>query len=319
MTKNTDATKTHVTKTVVVTGATGMIGRPLCKALLERGYAVTVFSRDPEAAKVKVPGATSYVAWDANGMGAWKAALKGAYGVVNLAGESLFNGYLTEEQLKAASESRVIGTRHLVTAMEKLEHRPKVLVNASSTGIYGFTEISEETVTENTPPPRQDLWSSDSERWEVEAYRAESFGVRTVALRIGVALGQEEGALPYQVQQFRAGRGSYSAPGTQGFAWIHLEDVVDLFIFALEMSEVHGPINATAPELVSNREYAQTLARVLSTRADYELPAETLRQYIGFAADVTTYMRRVLPQRALDLGYPFKFPELEPALHDLLA
>lgn len=305
-------------KKIVVTGATGMVGRPLCKTLVEKGYAVTVFTREPEAAASKVPGAENYVRWDAGRADEWQPALEGIYGLVNLAGDNLFDGYLDEERLKAGSEGRVVLTRSLVEAIAWTEHKPKVLVNASSTGIYGFTEVSDEVVTEETPPPRQDLWSRDSERWEIEAYSAEQHSVRAVALRIGVALGREEGALPYQVQQFQSGRGSYSAPGDQWFAWIHLEDIVGLFLMALEDTRIHGPINATAPGIVRNKEYAQTLGRVLGASADYAVPAETLRQYIGLASDVTTYMRRVVPKRALELGYEFKFPALKPALHNLL-
>lgn len=304
-------------KRVVVTGATGTIGKLLCQTLLERGYEVTVFSRDPQAARTKVPGASDYVPWQPNATEPWAGSLDGAFGVINLAGEPLFDGYLTEERLRAGGEGRVIGTRGLVDAIGRTERKPSVLVNASSTGIYGFTETGDEEVTEATPPPRQDLWSIDSERWEAEAYRAEGFGVRVPALRIGVAL-ERSGLLEYQAQQFRVGRGGYSVPGSQWFPWIHIDDVVGLLMFLLEDIRVHGPINGTAPGVVRNQEYADTLASVLGMSANNVTSEEALRQYMGLAAEVTIHLRRVVPKRALELGYPFKFPELEPALRDLL-
>ena len=306
-----------MTKRVVVTGATGTIGRPLCQALLERHYDVIVFSRDPEAARTKVPGATEYVGWQPQAAGPWAEHMNGAFGVINLAGEPLFDGYLTEAQLRAAGEGRVVGTRGLVDAMGQTEIKPKVLVNASSTGVYGFTEVSDEVVTEATQPPRKDIWSVDSERWEAEAYRAEGFGIRTPALRIGVAL-ERGGLLAYQTQQFRAGQGGYTAPGNQWFPWIHLDDIVGLLLLLLEDTRIHGPVNGTAPGVVRNRDYADTLAAVLGVSATQVTSEEALRQYQGLAAEVTIHLRRVVPKRALELGYAFKFPELEPALRDLL-
>ena len=305
-------------KNIIVTGATGMIGRPLSQALLERGYSLTVFTRDPERARATVPGASEYVQWAAELEGAWASHLDGAHGVINLAGENLFAGQLTFEQLGAGGENRVIATRGLVGAIERASTKPKVMVNASSTGIYGFTEVSEQIIDESFAPPRADLWSVDSERWEIEAYRTESFGVRVPAIRIGVALGREGGALPSQIAQFKSGWGGYNAPGNQGQAWIHLADIVGLFILALEREDVHGPINATAPEIVSNLEYAEVLARTLEVKASNMISEETLKGYVGLAADVTTFMRRVQPQRALELGYAFQFPKLEPALRDLI-
>lgn len=303
---------------VPLTGATGAIGPPLSQALVRRGYKLIVFTRDPQNARQHVPRAQDYVGWDAGLSGDWASVLDGVHGVINLAGENLFDGHLTEERLKAAGEGRVLGTRGLVDAMQRAQIPPRVMVNASSTGVYGFTETGDDVVTEQTPLPRQDIWSVDRERWEVEAYRAEQFGVCTSALRIGVAL-ERGGLLQSQVQQFRAGYGGPAAPGTQWFPWIHIDDIVGLLLFLLEDKRVHGPVNGTAPEVVRNREYAGVLAGLLNVPVGPMTSEESLRQYMGLAAEVTTHLRRVTPARALELGYNFAFPTLKSALEDLLA
>lgn len=313
-------------RNIIVTGATGMIGRPLSRALIERGDRVTVFSRHPETARERVPGAVAYVRWSLDdGDWGWVRVVEGADAVVNLAGEDLFaGGPLTEVRLTAGAEGRVIGTRRLVDSLAEACARvpstsaPRMFVNASSTGIYGFTNLSNEEVTENTPIPRADLWSRDTERAEVEAYRAESFGVRAVALRIGVVLGREGGTLAAQVPQFRSGWGGPTPPGNQWFPWIHIADVVGLVLFVLDRRHVHGPLNAAAPGIVTNAAYAAALAKVLNVEANTMPTPEALRARLGLVADLVMHMRRVVPKRALQLGYQFQFPTLALALEDIL-
>ncbi len=308
----------RMSKRVVVTGATGMIGRPLCRKLLERGYELTVFSRDPEAARKKVPGASGYVGWQPEESGPWGPAVDGAHGVVSLAGDNLFVGHLSEERLRAGDESRVVGTRGLVEAIGRATEKPQVLVSASSTGYYGFEGWTDEEVTENSSPV-DDLWSRGSTLWEAEALRAEGLGTRVVLLRIGVVLKEGEGPLAYQVPRFRSGWGGPTPPGDQWWPWIHVDDVVGLFLMALENQEARGPINASSPGVVGEREYAETLGRVLGQPADNQMPESSLRQYMGLSADIVMHLRRVVPEKALGLGYRFEYPTLEPALRDLVA
>lgn len=306
-----------MTKTILITGATGNVGRPLSQALLERGYQIVVFTRSPDRAPEKVPGAQDYVQWDASLSGPWASAIDGVHGVINLAGESLFDGYLTEEKLIRAGKGRVIGTRGLVNAISQAAVKPKVLVNASATGIYGFTEVSDTEITEEAPAPRLDHWSKDTERWEIEAYRAEQDKVRVAALRIGVALERDAGMLEAQVGQFRAGYGGAVAPGNQWMPWIHIDDIVGLLIHLLE-HDIHGPVNGVSPGVVRQIEYAQTLAEVLGVTLGPMVSAEQLEQHMGLGAQATTHMRHVIPQRALATGYQFRHPQLKEAMRDLL-
>ncbi len=304
-------------KRVVVTGATGMIGRSLCQRLLERGYDLSVFSRDPEAAREKVPGASEYIRWQPEEAGAWASAIDGAYGVVSLAGENLFDGYLSEERRRIGDESRIVGTRGLVNAIEQAAAKPRVLVSASSTGYYGLEGRSDEEVDEDHPPV-DDAWHRVVALMEAEALRAEEFGTRVTLLRIGVVFKEDEGTLVYKMPQFRSGWGGPTPPGDQWCPWIHIDDVVGLFLMALENEEAGGPINACAPGVVREREYAETLGRLLDQPAENELPESVIRQHMGLSAEIVMHLRRVVPKKALALGYQFEYPDLESALDDLI-
>lgn len=304
-------------KRVVVTGATGMVGRPLCQRLLERGYDLTVFSRNPEAAREKVPGASEYIGWQPEESGAWASAIDGAYGVVSLAGENLFDGYLSEERRRIGDESRIVGTRGLVNAIERATNKPRMLVNASSTGYYGFDGWSDEEVDEDHPPV-DDTWHRGVALMESEALRAEAFGTRVALLRIGVVLKDGEGTLAYKVPQFRSGWGGPTPPGDQWCPWIHINDVVGLFLMALEDGKVIGPINAAAPGVVREREYARILGHLLDQPADNEMPEIMIRQHMGLAAEIVMHLRRVVPKKALALGYRFEHSDLEFALRELI-
>lgn len=307
----------------VVTGATGMVGRPLCKRLLERGYDLTVFSRNPEAAREKVPGASEYIGWQPEESGTWASAIDGAYGVVSLAGENLFDGYLSEERRRIGDESRIFGNRGLVNAIERAAlkgtvAKPQVLVSASSTGYYGFEGWSDEEVDEDHPP-EDDAWHRGVALMEAEAHRAEEFGTRVALLRIGVVLKDGEGTLAYKVPQFRSGWGGPTPPGDQWCPWIHIDDVVGLFLMALEDGEASGPINTGAPGVVREREFTKTLGHLLGQPADNEIPETVIRQHMGLSAEIVMHLRRVVPKKALALGYQFEYPDLESALRELIS
>lgn len=303
-----------VPKRVVVAGATGLIGRSLCRGLLERGYEVTVFSRDSKAARERVPGAQQYVDWAPAESGPWTAAIDGAYAVVNLAGAPVFGRRWTEAYKREIRDSRVVGTRGLVRAMFRAGRRPSLFVGGSAVGYYGFRD---DTPLDESAGPGSDFLARVCVDWENEALPAASGGIRTVVLRTGIVLSLEEGALPQMLLPFRLFGGGPILPGTQWLPWIHLADQVGLILFALEDERVSGPLNASAPEPQRNRDFAALLGERYGTPSWLPVPGLGLRVLFGEVADTLSEGQRVVPRKALDHGFQFRFPTAEAALDDL--
>ena len=293
---------------VAVTGATGFIGRELCAALLRDGHTVVALTRDPRRAQAALPGAL-VANW-----GDPAAALPPVDGVVNLAGESVA-GRWSEEKKRRLRESRIAGTRRLVEAIASAVERPTVLVSASAVGYYG--DRGEETLTEASGPGR-DFLAQLCQEWEAEAQSAEALGLRVARLRLGVVLDRDGGALSQMLTLFRLGAGGPLGSGRQWFPWVHRADVVGLFRFALETAEASGPINAVAPHLVRNSEFARALGQALHRPALAPAPAFALRLVLGEFAETLLGSQRVLPERAEALCYAFRFPQLAPALRAIL-
>jgi uncharacterized protein (TIGR01777 family) len=307
-------------KRVIVTGATGLIGRALCAALQEQGYAVVVLSRHPDAARTSVPGALAYVSWQPEETGPWAEHVDGATAVVHLAGESIFTfgKRQTQSSVRAETHNRVRAIHGLVRAMAEARVRPQVFVSASSVGTYGYAGYSDAEYTEETPAGT-DFWGRDSQEWESAALDAGQLGVRAVVLRTGYVLGSGQGSgLVQQAEQFRRGFGGPVRPGTQWVPWVHIADVAGLIVFALDDERVRGPLDVVAPGVVRNKAFAATLGRVVGKPSRFPVPGVLLRLGFGITADTIVHGRRVVPRKALDLGYRFRFPELEPAIRDLL-
>ncbi len=306
-------------KRIIVTGATGLIGRPLCRALIEKGYGVVVFSRDPEAARSKLPGALEYVAWQQpEGSGPWATVIDGAYAVIHLAGEPLFGKKVNLKQVLAATQSKIESTRALVTAMSRAALKPKVFINGSSIGVYGFTGFSDEKLTEKSPQGT-DHWAEGNVAWEAAALPTAEMGIRTILLRTGVFLGIDGGALVSQLPQFERGYGGSVAPGTQWFSWIHVDDQVGIMLHILEDERISGPVNVSAPHPVRHQEYASIVGKVLGKPASRKIPGWMLKWFVmGEPAEIIIHGRRMIPQKMLEMGYAFKFSECEQAVRDIL-
>ncbi|ABY35412.1 MAG TPA: TIGR01777 family protein [Chloroflexus aurantiacus] len=307
------------TKRIIITGATGLIGRRLV-AELRNDYHLVIFSRDPARARSTLPGAADYVAWQPSEQGPWAAAVDGAWAVVHLAGAPISTGLLgkrwTPEYKAEIRDSRVIGTRGIVNAIAAASQRPSVFVCASAVGYYGPYRDNT-PLTEDSPPGR-DFLAQVCVAWEAEAVRAEEYGVRTVRLRTGLVLDPTSGALPQIMLPFKLMTGGPILPGTQVYPWIHPDDEVGLIRFALENDQVRGPLNAAAPGALSNRDFAAIVGKVLGSPSWLPVPEFSLRIALGEMADLVVYGQNAVPRKALDLGYQFRFPTLEPALRDLL-
>jgi uncharacterized protein (TIGR01777 family) len=302
---------------VTITGATGLIGSALASALHSRGAELTVLSRDPERARLRAPGLASVqvLRWDPLREPAPAEALAGRDAVVNLAGESVAQRW-SESAKRAIRDSRVTGTRNLVAGLHGCEARPRTLVSASGVNYYG--PRGEEPLDEDAPAGR-DFLAEACSAWEAQAASAAALGVRVVQLRTGVVLAPHGGALAKMITPFRLGLGGPVAGGRQYISWIHLEDHIALLLAALEDERWSGPLNATAPEPVTNGEFSRALARALHRPALVPVPGFALRLLYGEMAEVITTGQRVLPAKALVLGFRFGHPRVREALEAVLA
>ncbi len=299
---------------VTVTGATGLIGSHLLDALRMRGAQVTVLTRDPGAASSRL-GDVETIGWDPMSEPAPAEALDGRDAVVHLAGEPIAQRWSAKAK-RAIEESRVIGTRNLVDGLSRAEARPGVLVSSSAIGYYGAH--GEEPLDEDAPPGA-DFLAGVCVEWEAEARRASELGLRGVAVRTGVVLDRAGGALAKMLPPFKLGVGGPVAGGRQYISWIHTDDLVGIMLTALEDERWEGPVNATAPTPVSNRDFARALGRALGRPSLLPVPGLALRALYGEMADIVTSGARVVPAKALVLGFEFRHPDLERALRAALS
>jgi uncharacterized protein (TIGR01777 family) len=298
---------------VTVTGATGLIGPALCQALQRRGDEVTVLARDPERARAAL-GEVEALSWDAGGGAVPAAALAGRDAVVHLAGAPVAQRW-TQAAREQIRSTRVAGTRELVEAMATATDPPSVLVSASAVGYYG--DRGAEPLDE-AAAPGDDFLARVCVDWEAAAAAAEQHGARVCRIRTGVVLAARGGALAKMLPPFRAGVGGPVAGGRQYMPWIHLDDVTGLYLAALDRTDWTGPVNASAPVPVTNREFSKALGRVLHRPAIAPVPALALRVLYGEMAEIVTGGQNAVPAAALTHGYEFAYSELEPALRDAL-
>jgi uncharacterized protein (TIGR01777 family) len=303
------------TKRVVVTGATGLIGQEVCAALITKGYEVVVFSRDPQSARTKVPGASNYVAWTPAESGPWASAIDGAYGVINLAGASIAGKRWTPAYKQEILDTRVIGTRGLVAAMAAAKDKPQVFVSGSAVGYYGPRD---NTPLDEGALPGEGFLTDVVKAWEAEALEAEALGIRTALIRTGVVLAKDEGALPQMVLPFKFFAGGPILPGTQWVSWIHHRDEVGLIVLALENEQARGPINAVAPGAQMYKDFARTIGGVMGRPSWAPVPGFAVQILVGESAELVTTGQRVVPKRAQELGYRFQYPVSEGALREIL-
>jgi uncharacterized protein len=295
---------------IVVAGATGFIGRPLVRQLCQDCHEVTVISRQVR----EILEGVVCLAWsDEN---AWQKAVADADAVVNLSGASVAEQRWNTAVKAELRSSRVTPTQRLISA------RPKVLIQASAVGFYG--ETGDAIITEKSPSG-SDFLANLCRAWEGAAWPGENHGTRVVLLRIGQVLGNGGGALAsflnppmLPFSPFRVGLGGPLGSGKQWMPWIHLDDVVGLIIDAIQNVAYRGAVNATAPNPVTNKEFAQALGEILGKPAGLAVPAPALKLLLGEFADYLLMSQRVVPSEALRIGYVFQYPNLTEALDNLL-
>jgi uncharacterized protein (TIGR01777 family) len=299
---------------VLITGASGFLGSAVCDALLARGDETVGLSREPERARRGNPTVTWH-AWNPTAERPPASALEGVDGVINLVGEPIDQRW-TEPAKRRIRDSRERATKNLVDAISAADPRPGTFVSQSGVGYYG--DRGEALVDESTEPGS----TFDAEvcvAWEAAAREAEKVGVRVVVTRSGLVLDPEHGLLKQLLLPFKLGVGGPLAGGGQYMPWIHVDDEVRLLLWGMDTDQASGTYNATAPNPVTNREFSKTLGRVLGRPAIVPVPKLALKARFGDElGEVAAGGQRVVPRRAVDAGFEFRHPELEPALRDLL-
>lgn len=297
---------------VLITGATGLVGRRLGSALSEDGHDVWTLSRRPDARRPGPPTSSRVLRWSPYEQPPAEA-FDGVEAVVHLAGERVA-GLWTPSKRRAIRESRELGTRNLVHALEDLKQRPRTLVSASAVGYYG--DGGEQELTEESAPAG-DFLGEVCQAWEREAGRAGTLGMRVSRLRFAPILSSEGGLLPAMLPAYRFGLGGRVGSGRQWWPWAHIDDVIGMIRFALEHA-LDGPFNVCAPGIVRQREFASALGRALGRPAFVPLPALVVKLLLGGFSTELLASRKVLPRATEAAGFRFRHPELGPALLDAI-
>jgi uncharacterized protein (TIGR01777 family) len=299
---------------ILITGATGFIGSALCEALDGSGHQLNVLTRDVAGARGRIPRAALPFGWDPVVGPPPPDALADVEVVINLAGEPA-NGRWTEEKKRTIWESRVVGTRHLVEGLRVAEPRPASLLSASAIGYYG--DRGDEELLEDSAPG-SDFLSSVCRDWEAAASEAEELGIVVCRPRFAIVLGRDGGAFPKLRTVTRMGIGGPIGSGRQWWSWIHIDDLVGLLLHVIE-APVAGPLNVSTPEPVRQREFARASGRAFGRPSIVPAPSFAIRTVVGGFSVELLSSRRVIPQRAQELGYRFQHATLGSALRDLTA
>lgn len=301
-------------QTVLITGATGFIGRPLVCQLVNQGYKVGVLTRTPESAQKTLPKECTFFEWDALKGPVPEAAFENVGALVNLMGDNLAAGRWTEKKKKMIHDSRVIGTRHLVQSIQKLSGRPSVFVSASATGIYGHRNDHDLSETSNTG---LGFLANLCREWEAELDPLGGLGIRTVKLRFGIVLEKGGGMLQKVMLPYKLGLGARLGSGQQWMSWIHREDLVSLLIYALTQNKMSGVYNAVAPHPLRQVDFSKTLAKVMHRPDFLRMPRWVLRIGFGEMSDVLLSSQRVSSKKIEKAGFNFKYAKLEDALRNI--
>lgn len=295
-----------------ITGATGLIGRELCRKLLSSEHQIRLFVRRP----AKIFDNAEQITCDLLESPPSSSSFDGLDAIIHLAGESIAEGRWSKKRKERIWDSRVQGTRNLVNACLDPEiSTPATLICASAVGFYGDRGV--ENLTEESSPGEGWL-ARLSQAWEREALRLKEVGTRVILLRIGIVLSSKGGALPKMERPFRLGLGGKLGSGDQYMSWIHISDLVRLIEFSLFNDSVNGPVNATS-NAITNIEFTKTLASVLNRPSVFAAPSLMLRIALGEMADALLLSsQKVIPRKARKAGFHFEFDDLELALKDLL-
>jgi uncharacterized protein len=295
---------------ILITGGTGFIGQTLCPALLAAGHTLTVYSRHPD----KV---TAMLGDQVAPLNSLKTLSESDYfeAIINLAGAPIFGKRWTDERKLVLLHSRIDITEDLIKFIARAQIKPEVFLSGSAIGFYGNQG---DTILDETSPGQDDFGRQLCVEWENEAEKAKEYGVRVCQLRTGLVIGKNGGFLQPMILPFKLGLGGRLGSGKQWMSWIHIDDHVAICLALLNSTELDGPFNLTAPNPVTNQEFAQTLAKTLHRPAFLPAPVWVLKSLLGEMSELLLGSQRVIPRRMLGADYQFKFTELGAALHQVL-
>ncbi len=301
---------------IILTGGTGFIGTPLRHELLAQGHRVILLTRDPARLSHKrSDDRLEVIPWDGMSLDPLAQRMTTVDAVINLAGEPIAAQRWSSAQKEKILQSRIQGTQALIQAMAQAKKRPAVLINASAVGFYG--DVPEGDVLE-TRDQGSGFLADTCHRWEQEAHQAQALEVRVVCLRIGIVLGPEGGALGKMLLPFKMGVGGPLGSGKQWFPWIHREDVLGIILFALQQTGLSGAINVAAPDPVRMEEFCRVLGEVMHRPAWVTTPAWVLKPLLGEMSELVLAGQKAIPQKLIQAGYHFRYPQLMGALRDIV-
>ncbi len=298
---------------VLMTGATGLIGKETGKRLIDAGHSITVLARDEDSARKQLPFPAKIFKWDI-GQDVPQAALKDIEAVIHLAGEPIANGRWTAEQKKKIHDSRVKGTRELVSAILGSKTKLKAFVLGSAIGLYGD---SGDTVLDESSPKGKGFLADVVQDWEAQVEPLSGTGARVVKVRTSVVFSRHGGALEKIIPLFERGVGGQLGNGQQWMSWIHIDDISRLFVFAVENEKASGALNAAAPESIRNERFTKELAKVLDRPVFLPAPEVALKLALGEMSATVLDSQRVQPKRTLEAGFTFKFDSFSEAIEDV--
>ena len=304
-----------MSKKILITGASGLIGINLCRALILRGDEVFIFTRNVNKTKDTIPNASSYITWDYRKPSEWIKYLNNKDALIHLAGANISGKRWTKDYKKIILESRELSTKNLVHAIGSLSEKPSVFICASGVNYYGN---SGDKLLNEQGESGNDFLAKVCKAWEDEAAQIEKTGVRRISIRTGVVLSAKEGALKKMLIPFKFFVGGPLGSGKQWFPWLHIDDIVNIYLYCLDNESLNGAVNACSPNPIIMNEFAESLGKVLNRPAFFRVPKFALYLAVGEVTESITASMKVIPQKLLENGFKFKFENLEDALRDLI-
>lgn len=303
-------------KKIIVTGGTGFIGRNLCLKLIASNYNIIMLTRNIDKAKKIFSNSITPVQWDGKSATGWVEHVNAAHAIINLAGENIGSGRWTQKKKKAILESRIRAGQLIAEAINKVETKPVILLQASGIGIYG--DRRDERLDESCTPGNG-FMPDLARQWEQSVKDIEKIGVRLVYLRTGVVLEKDADFLKRILLPFRLFIGGHLGSGKQWISWIHLEDQLRAIKFLLESKDLTGIFNLCAPNPLTYKEFFKIMSKVMNRPSWFHVPGFLLKLLFGeMAEELILSGQRAYPDRLLDAGFNFKYPELESALVEIL-